>query len=375
MAEPDELSFVEFWKALAIAGGVVLVLAIVFIWSGFYNVSAHRDHFDATAWLLGQVRKQSVRAQSNSVPQPPAYFESPDMLTLGAAHYEVGCAACHGAPGRPAPAIGSAMLPEPPPLDAAAAQWSRRELFWIVHNGQKYTGMPAWIAYSREDEVWPLVAFLERLNQLGPGEYRQLSGAGQTVTGVSIGEQDGDIELCSRCHGAPGQLPRSRLVPFLSAQSEAYLHRSLEEYKSGARPSGYMQLVASGLDDDDIKQLAAAYAAAAPPSPAPALDEQVDTSLGAEIFSAGIPERDVPPCAACHTGSNPQFPALGGQPAEVLSTQLRVFREGIRDGSGYGRIMTSVATSLTDADIAAVSAYLSTLPPGIFSFSPENAQR
>lgn len=374
MAEPDELSFVEFWKAMAIAGAIALVLLIVFIWSGFYNVSAHRGHFDGTTWLLDQVRKQSIRAQSASVSQPPSNLHSDDMVILGAAHYELSCAACHGAPGRPAAAITGAMLPEPPPLDNVAGRWSREELFWIVHNGQKYTGMPAWIAFRREDEVWPIVAFLERLADLQPQQYRELTGAGETEPGVSLGQQESDIiSVCVRCHGAPGARTRSGLVPWLSGQNEAYLRRSLEEYRDGTRPSGYMQLIASGLNDATIAQLAAAYAAAPSPSATTSETDAEMVSQGGETFSAGISERDVPPCVTCHSRGNSQFPALAGQSADFIATQLRVFREGTRSGTGYGAIMTRVARSMTDADIAAVSQYLSSLPSGIFSSSSGNA--
>ena len=46
------------------------------------------------------------------------------------------------------------MLPEPPPLAGAAHEWTANELFWIVKNGIKYTGMPPGRG-GREDEVWP----------------------------------------------------------------------------------------------------------------------------------------------------------------------------------------------------------------------------
>src|SRR5690606_15256326 len=94
-------------------------------------------------------------------------------------HFDAGCAPCHGAPGEPATAFAPDMLPEPPPLVGAARDWSAAELFWIVRNGQKYTGMPAWIAHEREDEVWPVVAFLRQLQGMDREAYGALlRGAG-----------------------------------------------------------------------------------------------------------------------------------------------------------------------------------------------------
>ncbi|APH74941.1 c-type cytochrome [Aquibium oceanicum] len=371
MAESNKLSLVEFWKAIAIATAIVAVFATIFVWSGFYNVSAQKPHFEVTTWLLAQIRRQSIQYQSNSVPPAPDNLDDAELVTLGAVQYQLGCAACHKAPGWTGSRVGDAMLPAPPPLTWVSEKWSPRELFWIVRNGQKYTGMPAWIAYEREDEVWPLVAFLERLPSLGPDEYRRLTSDRSSTPGFSLSTGRAVIEVCARCHGLPGEPPRSNLVPFLSAQSASYLRRSLEEYQSGTRPSGYMELVASGLDDTTMDALTEVYAAAPPPAPAGEASE--DVSRGAKIFSAGLPGQNVPSCAACHTAANPQFPQLAGQTTVFLSTQLQVFRKGIRNGSGYGRIMTTIAERMTDADIDAVSAYLSTLPPGMFGTGSESA--
>ncbi|MBN9038255.1 MAG: cytochrome c [Rhizobiales bacterium] len=206
MAEPNELSLAEFWKALAIATAIVAVFATIFVLSGYYNVSAQKPHFDVTTWLLGQVRRQSIRNQSDTVPPVPGNLQDADLINLGAVQYQLGCAACHGTPGWAGSPVGDAMLPAPPPLTRAAEEWSARELFWIVRNGQKYTGMPAWIAYEREDEVWPLVAFLEQLPGLGQDEYRRLTGDRSSTPGFSLSTGRAVIEVCARCQGLRGNL-------------------------------------------------------------------------------------------------------------------------------------------------------------------------
>jgi len=62
----------------------------------------------------------------------------------------------------------------------AASDWSARQLFRIVRNGQKYTGMPAWIAAIRDDdEVLPVVAFPRRVPDLDAAFYRELAGLGE----------------------------------------------------------------------------------------------------------------------------------------------------------------------------------------------------
>ena len=65
------------------------------------------------------------------------------------------------------------MLPVPPDLGAAVPTWQPNELFWIVKNGLKYTGMPGWAAQGRDDEVWAVVAFLQRWLLTSPERARQ----------------------------------------------------------------------------------------------------------------------------------------------------------------------------------------------------------
>ena len=67
------------------------------------------------------------------------------------------------------------MLPEPPYLGGVVESWKPEQLFWIVKHGLKYTGMPSWPALSRDDEVWSVVAFLQRLPGMKPETYRGLA--------------------------------------------------------------------------------------------------------------------------------------------------------------------------------------------------------
>ena len=356
-------------RQIVVGGAAAAVLALVagalFVLSGLYNVSASREHLDVTTWLLDLVRRQSIRTYSLDVGQPPT--GSPGTARLGAAHYELGCAACHGAPGRPPSALHAAMLPSPPSLDKVAREWSPRQLYWIVRNGQKYTGMPAWIAPGRADEVWPVVSFLTRMPDLNAAAYRDLAGIadGRPAFGLALGTPRERLEVCARCHGAPGAVPPISIVPQLSGQSLTYLQRALHDYADGRRPSGYMQLVAAMLDDDEISELAAAYAeAAAPPHASAQGAPAASLRRGEAIAREGLPAKGVPACLACHVEArNPAFPKVLGLSAPYVEQQLRLFREGKRNATTYGPIMKAVASRLDDGDIAAVGAYLAAMPP------------
>ena len=55
-----------------------------------------------------------------------------------------------------------------------APRWAPTELFWIVKNGIRMTGMPAWHEIYTDDEIWDIVAFLKRLPAMSPEQYQDL---------------------------------------------------------------------------------------------------------------------------------------------------------------------------------------------------------
>jgi mono/diheme cytochrome c family protein len=85
----------------------------------------------------------------------------------------VHCVACHGASGVARQAWANGLEPQPPYLIDEPQRFNRRELFWIVQNGIKMTGMPAWRQSMSESEMWNVVAWLEASPKLPPQTYSQ----------------------------------------------------------------------------------------------------------------------------------------------------------------------------------------------------------
>ena len=93
--------------------------------------------------------------------------------------------------------------------------------------------------------------------------------------------------------------------------------------------------------------------------------------LGEKVYRAGVAERKVAACSACHSpngkGNAPAgFPALAGQHAEYIAAQLKAYRTGYEDESGRTNdgdtmIMRSNAFGLSDKEIEAVASYISGL--------------
>jgi cytochrome c553 len=369
-------------RLLARLGVLLLVVAVgglLFAWSGLYSVGAAAGHWPMVAWFLHFAMRNSVETHALPLEAPP--LDDPALVERGAGHYETGCLPCHGAPGAPANRIPNNMLPEPPYLPPRIAEWSPEELYWIVKHGLKYTGMPAWPAQSRDDEVWAVTAFLLRLPDLTWDEYSALArGAGTQVPDPPSGdppvpEAPGQlftmtdaalIGVCVRCHGVDGGGRPSGASPRLDVQSPDYLYRALDEYASGVRPSGIMQPVAAALGEEDARRLAEHYAeAAATHEPTPPADPD-RIALGRRIATEGAPERQVAPCQACHGleggPQNPLFPALNGQYAEFTALQLRLWKQGKRGGGAFARIMEPIVAGMTDAEIEAAAAFYASLP-------------
>jgi len=171
----------------------------------------------------------------------------------------------------------------------------------------------------------------------------------------------GKSALCATCHGADGnsEIPMN---PKLAGQGYKYLLKQLTEYKSGARENAVMSGIAATLSEQDMADLAAWY------SSQEVTLEGADPELlelGESLYRYGNSEIGVAACSACHgpkgKGVAPAgFPSLSGQHAEYTRTQLEYFRSGERNNDANA-MMRMTAERLTDAELEAVSSYVSGL--------------
>lgn len=347
----------------ALAAGGLLFAA-----SGIYHVGASTGHWAITRALITIGLHSAVRTHSIGI-EPPQDLDDRDRIRLGAGHFAGGCAPCHGAPGVEQNPILRGMLPPPPGLSHAVSDWETAELFWIVKHGLKYTAMPAWPALTRDDEVWSMVAFLERLPELSAEEYRELANfeaaEGSAAEPQGLATFSEALVTCARCHGDEDSPPTSRLVPRLSGQPVAYLRSALEAYAKGTRFSGVMRPVAAELDEDAIASLSAYYSvlrqSGEAPREATAAEEQI--ARGRDIATEGVPSEGVPPCLACHgEGASELFPRLEGQHAPYILAQLRAFKEDRRGVTTTGAIMKAIAERLAEGRMEDVAAYFESRP-------------
>lgn len=171
---------------------------------------------------------------------------------------------------------------------------------------------------------------------------------------------------CASCHGTNGGGQATSGYPRLAGLDAAYIKRQLESFTNGTRNNPIMGPIAQSLDASERQKLAAYYANIAPPSmPAPMPPNPAERALGARLATRGLWDKQVPGCVQCHgpggVGVGAHFPPLAGQSALYLANQLRDWRQGNRRNDPLG-LMQHVASALTDADIAAVSAWFAAQP-------------
>lgn len=173
-------------------------------------------------------------------------------------------------------------------------------------------------------------------------------------------------QACASCHGDTGNsLPEMASNPKLAGQHEKYLIKQMSEFRQGAsgpRPNGIMLGFVQNLSDQDIKDIAAYYAAQTVTLGAVPI---ASLPLGQQIYRGGILKTGVPACGSCH-GANGNgnalmnAPALSGQHPEYIIAQMQSFKTEARKNDPNS-MMRDIAKKMTDEEIQAVAQYVSGL--------------
>lgn len=157
---------------------IIVIMLIVpvaiffgFIHSGIFNVAATEQHSSVVAWILHTTMKKSVKTRAGKLKIPTNIIFS---KSKGLKDFGEMCVLCHGAPGIKRSSIGIGLNPRPPALREKAKEWTMPELFWIVKNGIKMSGMPAFGPTHTDEQIWQIVFFIKNLPDIKPQEYQGL---------------------------------------------------------------------------------------------------------------------------------------------------------------------------------------------------------
>jgi len=185
-------------KYLLTAGIVLVCLgvaAIIFAWSGIYNIAATEHHWGITSSFIYMLRNRSIAAHSEDTQVPN--LSDAKLREDGFPHYHETCRLCHGGPGYPSAEFAEGLYPSPPSMTSGSIQkaLSDAEIYWIVKHGLKMTGMPAFGRTHDEEQLWGIVSIVEEIPRMSPEQYRQLvkstNPGGEKSHGHSHGTTEG----------------------------------------------------------------------------------------------------------------------------------------------------------------------------------------
>ncbi|MDR3390493.1 MAG: c-type cytochrome [Sulfuriferula sp.] len=190
----------------------------------------------------------------------------------------------------------------------------------------------------------------------------QADDVAQTI--INQGNKQGAV-ACMACHGIDGGGNAAGGFPRLAGLNQTYITHQLQSFRSGKRNNPVMQPIAKALSDTEIEQLAAHYAAMPLPAIAPAGGDPALLRKGEAIATEGDWDHGIPACFQCHAangaGIAPDFPAITGQSAAYITSQISAWKSGARANDPIG-LMKSVAGKLSADQVKAVSTYLANQP-------------
>ena len=161
-------------------------------------------------------------------------------------------------------------------------------------------------------------------------------------------------EICAGCHGDNG-ISQTENIPSIAGQPDQYIQWQLVFFRAGSRKNEQMQPIVEEINNEDIRNLGAYFAALTPPRGA----EDNDPDLSKKGAQAAAGRR----CASCHTDTYAGTKAvarLAGQREEYLIKALHDYKTSQRVG-GAGAAMAEIAYSLSEEEITALAHYLSRL--------------
>ena len=158
----------RFIKVSAFVIAVFSACIGILVYSGAYNVGADDHHTKPVFKILETLRDRSVKIHARNIVAPK--LDDEKLILKGAGQYAAMCTGCHLTPGKKDSEIRHGLYPLPPNL--TQVRINPKEAFWIIKHGIKMSAMPAWGGSHDDDTIWSMVAFLQKLPDLTPEQYK-----------------------------------------------------------------------------------------------------------------------------------------------------------------------------------------------------------
>jgi cytochrome c553 len=185
-----------------------------------------------------------------------------------------------------------------------------------------------------------------------------------------LGKAKSDDGRCQECHGHDGNardiedgIGNVGKFPKLAGQTPEYIAKQIRNFRSGERNHETMFIMARGVSDADLADIAAYFSSQEKMQG----DAAGNSRLGENLFANGDASRNILPCVSCHgdagkgvASADGIHPVIGGQHRRYLQKQLGDWKAGERTNSPGG-VMNQIAKPLSDAEIDALANYISGL--------------
>ena len=175
------------------------------------------------------------------------------------------------------------------------------------------------------------------------------------------------VLACTPCHGMRGQGTPDDYFPRLAGKPAGYLYNQLVAFRDGRRHYSPMNYLLEYQNKDYLRAMADYFASQDPPylPRHPTTTQSAVLIHGKTLATEGDAARGIPACVRCHnpnfTGVEPGIPALVGLQPNYISAQLGAWRYGTRTATAPD-CMQLVAARLSENDVTALAAWLSSLP-------------
>lgn len=152
---------------LTVVAIVIVVIAVGFVCLLHFRISSLQDPGDLETSLATRAKYFLIERKSRAgIPPPPPNEQS--SVEDGDKLFGAECAACHGLDGKTPTDAGRWMYPRAANLVSSSVQkYSDRELFWIIKNGIRFSGMPAFGKVESDEHIWDIVHYLRTLSNGG----------------------------------------------------------------------------------------------------------------------------------------------------------------------------------------------------------------
>jgi len=168
----------KLWKVVLLVFAAAIIIAVAYgasVIRGGFSTRTQPSRLEAV--VARMVRSWSIPRLDREEPNPWAEAVTTEVMADARAHWADHCATCHANDGSGNTEIGQNLYPKAPDMRLPATQnLTDGELYYIIRNGIRLTGMPAWgdPETLQDDDSWHLVLFIRHLSHVTPEELKEM---------------------------------------------------------------------------------------------------------------------------------------------------------------------------------------------------------